>query len=118
LWLSTKCASSFFSGEVQFYRFDQEQGLDVEDMQVRTINRMRRLFAFVLLSAQIVFVISHEWHPKAVLWLRQLGSKLGLRCDRDGPYWLLQGISAVIVASMSLSFAFLHPFPFQEFNCG
>jgi hypothetical protein len=27
----------------QGYRFDQEQGLDVEDMRVRTIERMRRM---------------------------------------------------------------------------
>ena len=100
------------------YRFDQEQGLDVEDMRVHTLERMRRLFALVLLAAQIVFVIAEHWPPKAVLWLRQLGGKLGLSCDRDGPYWLLHGISEVIVTAMTLSFAFLHPFPFAEINCG
>ena len=68
------------------YRFDQEQGLDVEDMRVHTLDRMRRLFAIVLLSAQMVFVIATHWPPKAVLWLRQLGGKLGLSSDRDGPY--------------------------------
>ena len=100
------------------YRFDQEQGLDVEDMRVQTVDRMCRLFAIVLMAAQIVFVISEQWPPKAVLWLRQLGGKLGIPTDRDGPYWLLQGISAVIVTCMTLSFFFLHPFPFQEFTCG
>jgi hypothetical protein len=100
------------------YRFDQEQGLDVEDMRVHTLDRMRRLFAIVLLSAQIVFVIAFHWPPKAVLWLRQLGGKLGLASDRDGPYWLLHGISAVIVSAMTLSFSFLHPFPFPENTCG
>lgn len=100
------------------YRFDQEQGLDVEDMRVHTVERMRRLFALVLLAAQIVFVIAELWPPKAVLWLRQLGGKLGLSGDRDGPYWLLQGIAAVITTTMTLSFAFLHPFPFGENTCG
>jgi hypothetical protein len=100
------------------YRFDQEQGLDVEDMRVQTVERMRRLFAIVLVSAQIVFVIAEQWPPKAVLWLRQLGGKLGIPTDRDGNYWLLQGISAVIVTCSTLSFFFLHPFPFQEFTCG
>jgi hypothetical protein len=100
------------------YRFDQEQGLDVEDMRVQTVDRMRRLFAIVLLAAQIVFVISEHWPPKALLWLRQLGGKLGIPTDRDGPYWLLQGLSAVIGTCMTLSFVFLHPFPFQEFTCG
>ena len=100
------------------YRFDQEQGLDVEDMRVRTLERMRRLFAFVLLSAQMVFVIAEQWPPRATRWLRQLGGKLGLSCDRDGPYWLLHGIAAVIIASMTLSFALLHPFPFEDLRCG
>lgn len=100
------------------YRFDQEQGLDVEDMRVRTLDRMRRLFVIVLLSAQIVFVIASHWPPKAVLWLRQLGGKLGLASDRDGPYCLLHGISAVIVTAMTLSFSFLHPFPFGDMTCG
>ena len=100
------------------YRFDQEQGLDVEDMRVRTLDRMRRLFAIVLLSAQIVFFIAYHWPPKAVLWLRQLGGKLGLALDRDGPYWLLHGISAVIVTAMTLSFSFLHPFPFEKNSYG
>jgi hypothetical protein len=100
------------------YRFDQEQGLDVEDMRVHSLDRMRRLFAIVLLSAQIVFVIGVHWPPKAVLWLRQLGGKLGLAADRDGPYWLLKGISAVITTAMTLSFVFLHPFPFAETTYG
>jgi hypothetical protein len=100
------------------YRFDQEQGLDVEDMRVHTLDRMRRLFAIVLLSAQMVFVMAFQWPPQAVRWLRQLGGKLGLPTDRDGPYWLLHGISAVIVTSMTWSFAFLHPFPFGDGTYG
>ena len=100
------------------YRFEQEQGLDVEDMRVQTVDRMRRLYAIVLLAAQIVYAISEQWPPKAVLWLRQLGGKLGRTSDRDGPYWLLRGISSVIVASMTLSFALLNPFPAKEFTYG
>jgi hypothetical protein len=100
------------------YRFDQEQGLDVEDMRVHTLDRMRRVFAMVLLAAQIVFVIDDQWPPKAVRWLRVLGGKLERSVDRDGPYWLLQGIAAVIVTAMTISFIALQPFPFEEFSCG
>jgi hypothetical protein len=100
------------------YRFDQEQGLDVEDMRVHTLDRMRRLFIIVLLAAQIVFLIMVHWPPQAVLWLRQLAGKLGNPADRDGPYWLLRGISAVIVTAMTLSFSFLHPFPFGKESYG
>lgn len=100
------------------YRFDQEQGLDVEDMRVHTVERMRRLFALVLLAAQVVFVIAAHWPAEAVLWLRQLGGKLGREEDRDGPYWLLKGIAAVIISAMTLSFVFLHPFPSGEWTYG
>ena len=87
-------------------------------MRVHDVEKMRRLFAMILLAAQIVFVISVQWPPKAVLWVRQLGGKLGNPSDRDGPYWLLQGLASVIITCMTLSFAFLHSFPFQEFTCG
>jgi hypothetical protein len=100
------------------YRFDQEQGLDVEDVRVHTLDRMRRIFAMVLLTAQLVFVVADQWPPPAVQWLRILGGKLELTTDRDGPYWLLQGIAAVIITAMTLSFVALHPFPFHEFTYG
>ena len=87
-------------------------------MRVHTLDRMRRVFAMVLLAAQIVFVLDDRSPPQAVHWLRVLGGKLELSSDRDGPYWLLQGIAAVIVTAMTISFVALHPFPFQEFSCG
>jgi hypothetical protein len=93
------------------YRFDQEEGLDVEDMRVRTLERMRRVFVLVLLAALFVYHIGHVWPYKAVLWLRRLGGKLGRSSDLDGPYVLLAGLSAVLVTIATLSFAAQHPFP-------
>jgi hypothetical protein len=93
------------------YRFDQEEGLDVEDMRVETLERMRRLFILVLLAAQFICAIGRTWAPVAVLWLRQLGGKLGLHSDRDGPYVLLRGISAVWQTAATLAFLTNHPFP-------
>ena len=49
------------------YHFDQEHVLDVENMRVHTLDRMRRLIAIVLLSAQIVVIMTLDWPPKAVL---------------------------------------------------
>jgi len=98
------------------YRFDQEQGLDVEDMRVRTLERMRRLFALVLLAAQFVFYLMKTWPAKAVYWLRALGGKLGLSTDRDGPYILLRGISAVWQTVTTLTFLAVHPFPHDAFT--
>jgi hypothetical protein len=93
------------------YRFDQEDGLDVEDMRVRTLERMRRVFVLTLLAALFVYHVAHVWPRSAVLWLRYLGGKTGFSTDRDGPYILLAGISAVFVALSTLSFALEHPFP-------
>lgn len=98
------------------YRFDQEQGLDVEDLRVRTVERMRRIFALVLLAAQFVFFLAKRWPPKAVLWLRKLGGKLGLKSDRDGPYILLRGLSAVWQCMATLSWLSIQPFPHRLFG--
>ncbi len=100
------------------YRFDQEQGLDVEDMRVRTLERMRRVFVLVLLATLFVYWIEQTWPRQAVVWLRRLGGKLGLGFDSDGPYILLAGISAVLVAVSALTFAAHHPFPRQPLTYG
>ena len=93
------------------YRFDQEQGLDVEDMRVHSLERMRRLFVLVLLAALFVYFIDKTWPRQAVLWLRRLGGKLGLTTDADGPYVLLAGITAVLVTLATVRYASHHPFP-------
>lgn len=98
------------------YRFDQEQGLDVEDLRVRTVERMRRIFALVLAAAQFVFFLTKHWPPKAVLWLRKLGGKFGLKSDRDGPYILLRGLSAVWQCVSALSWLAVQPFPHHLFG--
>jgi hypothetical protein len=95
----------------QGYRFDQEQGLDLEDLRVHTLERMRLLFALVLLAAQFVFYLMKQWPTQAVLWLRKLGGKFGLTTDRDGPYILLRGLSAVWQTVATLSWTAIQPFP-------
>ena len=98
------------------YRFDQEQGLDLEDLRVRTLERMRRIFALVLAAAQFVFSIARHWPPKAILWLRKLGGKFGLKTDRDGPYLLLRGLSTVWQCAAALSLLSILPFPHHLFH--
>ena len=100
------------------YRFDQEAGLDIEDMRVQTMERMRRVFVLTLLATLFVYHIGHVWPCEAVLWLRRLGGKLGFSTDRDGPYVLLAGLSAVFVTLATLSFAAEHPFPGVGDTCG
>jgi hypothetical protein len=100
------------------YRFDQEQGLDVEDMRVQSLQAMQRLFILVLVAAQFVFYLIDTWPPDAVLWVRYLGGKLGLVNDLDGPYLVLRGLSAIIQTLVTLTFLSICPFPHQDFTCG
>jgi len=93
------------------YRFDQEDGLDIEDMRVRTVERMRRVFVLVLLATLFIYQVAHTWPKSALLWIRRLGGKLGLSSDLDGPYVLLAGLRAVFVTHATLAFAHRHPFP-------
>ncbi|MDQ4074817.1 MAG: transposase [Chloroflexota bacterium] len=98
------------------YRFDQEQGLDVEDMRVQTLARMQRLFALVLIAAQFVFHLMTTWPPQAVLWLRKLGGKLEVAMDRDGPYLVLRGLHALWQTVATLSLLAIEPFPHDAFE--
>jgi hypothetical protein len=100
------------------YRFDQEDGLDIEDVRVQTLERMRRIFALVLIAALFVYHVAHSWPQRTVLWLRRLGGKLGLSSDRDGPYLLLAGIRAVFVTVATSAFASRHPFPREDVTYG
>ncbi len=99
-------------------RFDQEDGLQIEDIRVQTLERMRRLFVLVLLAALFVSHIDTTWPHETVLWLRRLGGKLRQHSDLDGPYVRLAGIGAVLVTRAPLAFAAHDPFPHHVFGYG
>ena len=73
-------------------------------------------FALVLAAAQFVFFIARRWPPQAVLWLRKLGGKFGLKSDRDGPYILLRGLSAIWQSAAALSLLSILTFPHHLFQ--
>jgi hypothetical protein len=78
------------------YRFIQEDGLDVEEIQVQTLERQRRTFVLVLACALFVLRIPGVWQRATIAWLRALGSSLvGTKMDRYGPYALLLGLQNV-----------------------
>lgn len=94
-----------------------EDGLDVEEMRVQKLERMRRLFVLVLLATLFVYRLGVAWPHDAIRWLRCPPTprgrpcKLGMRIDRDGPYILLAGIRAVFVTAATLTYAAHYPFP-------
>jgi hypothetical protein len=96
------------------YRFDQEAGLDIEQLMVRSLDRMQRLFVFVLWSMHFVTHALHAWPQMIVEWFQLLGGKLGRKSDRSGLYWLLWGLAHAWNAVATLSFAHSHPFPLSS----
>ena len=80
------------------------QSLDVEDWRVYTLERMRRGLVLVLLTALFVDGIEQTWPRQAVLWLHQLGGKLGHTTDADGPCILLAGIAAVWITLATIRY--------------
>ena len=79
------------------YRFIQEDGLDVEEIQVQTLERQRRTFVLVLAAALFVLRVPGIWHPETVAFLRALGSSTAnTDMDRQGPYEILIGLHRVL----------------------
>lgn len=79
------------------YRFIQEDGLDVEEIQVHTLERQRRTFVLVLACALFVLRVPGVWQAATIAWLRALGTSLvGTKMDRQGPYALLLGLQSVL----------------------
>jgi len=79
------------------YRFIQEDGLDIEEIQVQTLERQRRSFGLTLFAALFVLRRPGVWSVATIAWLRALGSSLvGTRMDRNGRYALLLGLQSVL----------------------
>lgn len=93
------------------YRFDQEAGLDVEQLMVRSLERMQRLFVFVLWAMHFVTHVLRVWPQEIVEWFQLLGGKLGHQQDRSGVYRLLWGLASLWTAISALAFVEDHPFP-------
>lgn len=99
-------------GDIEsFYRFLQEDGVQVESFLVRTLERIRRVVTLSVLAALFVLRLGELWDPVSVLWLRRLGSDLGgTGHDRGGPYLLLRGMQRIFDIYALLTWApQLHP---------
>jgi hypothetical protein len=86
-------------GIEHLYRFIQEDGLDIEKIQLHRLERFRREFVLILAAAVFVLRLPHVWAPAVVTWVRQLASALaGTDRDRGGAYLLLRGIQRLLSA--------------------
>jgi hypothetical protein len=82
-----------------YYRFVQEDGLDVEKIQLQKLERIRREFILILALSLFILRLPDVWHPSLILWFRRLGSATAeTDSDWNGPYLLLYGIQRVLSA--------------------
>jgi hypothetical protein len=86
------------------YRFIQEDGLDIEEIQVQTLERQRCTFVLVLAAALFVLRLPGIWRRETVAFLRALGSSTAdTDMHRQGPYEILIGLHRVLSTLSLLS---------------
>ncbi len=95
-----------------FYRFIQEDGLDVETILLRHLESFRRMLLIVLLAAFFIFQLAEAWSPVLIQWIRSLASAVvGTAMDRQGPYLLLRGVQRLLCAGSLLEEVRIRPPP-------
>ena len=100
-------------GQIElFYRFLQEDGLDVEKILLHKLERFRRLLLLIVMLAFFVFHLEHWWSPVLIQWLRSLESSIaGKSMDRHGHYLLLRGVQRALDARTLLESIQIRPPP-------
>ena len=98
-----------------FYRFIQEDGVDVETILLRRLESFRRMLLVVLLGAFFVLQLAGWWSPLVVQWIRGLASAVvGTAMDRQGEYLLLRGVQRLLSADALLEEIRIRPPPLEH----
>jgi hypothetical protein len=104
-------------GIEHLYRFIQEDGLDVEKIQLHALERFRREFVLILAAAVFVLRLPRVWRPAVVTWVRQLASAIaGTDRDRGGIYLFLDGIRRTLSARSLLDRCIKDPPPIDRLS--
>jgi len=94
------------------YRFQQEDGLDVEVILQHKLERFRRMVLLILLAACFVIQLEHWWAPVLIQWIRAVGSSVvGTAMDRQGRYLLLWGLQRILDGAALLELIRIRPPP-------
>lgn len=97
-----------------FYRFLQEDGLDVEAILLRCLEPFRRMLLIALMAAIFLFQLPGSWSPAVIRWIRRLASAVvGTAMDRQGPYLLLRGLQRLLAAVALLETVCIRPPPLR-----
>jgi hypothetical protein len=91
------------------YRFEQEAGLDVEQVMLHSLEAMQRMFVAVLWAMHFIAHILVTWPPEILIWLQWLGGQIPPTRRRNGLYRLLWGLSSMWIAFSIMHLLTSHP---------
>lgn len=95
-----------------YYRFQQEDGLDVERILQHKLERFRRELLVILMAVCFIIQLEHAWPPVLIQWIRALGSStVGMGMDRQGRYLLLWGLRDLLAGATLLELLRSRPPP-------
>ncbi len=93
------------------YRFDQEAGLDIEQVMVHSLEGMQRMFVAVLWAMHFITHILVSWPKELLVWLQWLGGQIPPTRHRNGLYRLLWGLGRLWLTFSTLRLITSHPPP-------
>ena len=93
------------------YRFEQEAGLNVEQVMVYSLEGMQRMFVAVLWAMHFITHILASWPKEVLVWLQWLGGQIPPTRRRNGLYRLLWGLGRLWLAFSTLHLILYHPPP-------
>jgi hypothetical protein len=93
------------------YRFEQEAGLDIEQVMVRSLEGMQRMFVTVLWAMHFIAHILARWPQEVLVWLQWLGGQIPPTRRRNGLYRLLWGLGRLWLAFSTMRLITHHPQP-------
>lgn len=100
-------------GQIElFYRFLQEDALDLEKILLHKLEQFRRMLLVVVMAAFFVLELEQVWSPVLLQWIRSLvSSVVGTAMDRRGHYLLLRGLQQVLAGQALLEHIRIRPPP-------
>jgi len=93
------------------YRFEQEAGLDIEQVMVRSLEAMQRMFVAVLWAMHFITHILTDWPREVIVWLQWLGGQIPPTRQRNGLYRLLWGLGRLWLTYSTSYLISAHPPP-------
>jgi len=93
------------------YRFEQEAGLDIEQVMVHSLEGMQRLFVAVLWAMHFITHILASWPQEVLMWLQWLDGQIPPTRYPNGLYRLLWGLARLWLAFSTFRLMLCHPPP-------